>query len=412
MSELNQKRLIILLLGITTITAGVFTWRAGQIASTAAFDDRTAVGQTIDQQEQNVAINLRAIANLKSYVQYVADYAEAAALDDRAAEYSDAGSASLAQAMTDSATSTRAVASERAAAAGVFGRTSIYADVESPQPRPRDFDFETHRKLIESEVTADIYRSMAFTDTESEAYDQAVADLTRAIDLGGDADVVNLTTAAMTLFGRGDYEDATLALDTAIEVNDDVAILPFARSAAAVAQGDGDGARHWRDKGIELLGPLSDSDRNREVGALYYTMLAKVADDRPEQADLADEILDETIAFVSDIASGGKLSGDVPDDVAFAPSQVTFADDQTTVDLRATGIPPDAWVTVVGYERPAEGAGWVQPAELFYTGQTIGEGSLTIDTPRNCDPIEWRFDLYVNGAPADSMTLPGVEATC
>jgi tetratricopeptide (TPR) repeat protein len=258
----------------------------------------------------------------------------------------------------------------------------------------------------------DIYRSLAFTDTESEAYDQAVADLTTAIDLGGDTDVVNLTTAAMTLFGRGDYERATLALETAMDVNDAAAIVPFARSAAAVADGDGDAARHWRDRGVELLGPLEESDRNREVSALCFTMLAKVADDRPEHADLATEIIDETVAFGADIAAGDELSGEVPDGAAFEPSVVTFADDETTVDIRAAGIPDGAWVTVLGWERPAEGASWVQTAELFYTGQTIGSGALTIDTPRNCDPVEWRFDLYVNGAPADSMTLPGVAPTC
>lgn len=156
MSELNQKRLIILLLGIATITAGVFTWRSGQIASTAAFEDRTSVGQTVDQQEQTVEINLRAIGNVRSYVQYVADYAEAAAIDDRAAELSEVGATNLAQAATDDATATRATASERAAAAGVFGRTSIYADLGSPQTQPRDFDFETQRTVIASEVTGDI----------------------------------------------------------------------------------------------------------------------------------------------------------------------------------------------------------------------------------------------------------------
>jgi hypothetical protein len=156
MSELNQKRLIILLLGIATITAGVFTWRAGQIASTAAFEDRTSVGQTIKQEEQNVEINLRAIGNVKSYVQYVADYAEAAALDDRAAELTEVGATALAQAATENARTTRAAASERAAAAGVFGRTSIYADLDSPNPQPRDFDFDTQRQVIASEVTSDI----------------------------------------------------------------------------------------------------------------------------------------------------------------------------------------------------------------------------------------------------------------
>lgn len=45
----NQKRLLALLLGLVTIAARLFSWRAGQIGSTAAFDDRQSIGQTISR---------------------------------------------------------------------------------------------------------------------------------------------------------------------------------------------------------------------------------------------------------------------------------------------------------------------------------------------------------------------------
>ena len=36
------------MIGISTVTAGLFTWRGGQIGSTAAYNDRQSVGEQID----------------------------------------------------------------------------------------------------------------------------------------------------------------------------------------------------------------------------------------------------------------------------------------------------------------------------------------------------------------------------
>jgi tetratricopeptide (TPR) repeat protein len=258
----------------------------------------------------------------------------------------------------------------------------------------------------------DIIRTLAFTDTESEAYDEAIADLIRSIDLGGEKDVANLTTAAMAQIGRGRYRAAAETISTAIEVNDEAALLPFARSAVAVAEGNGNAARLWRSRGIDLLGPLAQTDRNRRVAAIYYTLLGKVADDVPEQADLARQIRDETVTLAASIDAGRKLSGEVPDSATLRVNEVAFADGKTTIDVTVDGVTDDAHVMVIGYERPAPDAGWVQPIELLYSGPPPGDGSLTIDTPRHCDPVEWRFDLYVEGGLADSVTAPGVAATC
>ena len=73
---------------------------------------------------------------------------------------------------------------------------------------------------------------------------------------------------------------------------------------------------------------------------------------------------------------------------------------------------PSSVVTIVGYERPAEGASFVQTDQLFYVGPP-GDGSgFTFDTPRACAPVEFRFDLYVEGVFVESVTAPGGEATC
>ena len=155
MSTLNQQRLLILLIGLATIVAGAFTWRAGQLASAAAFDDRQAVGQTIKQEQQAIEVGLSVVNDTRAYVSYMADYAEATALDDQAAEFGESGAPdALGALMEEEADSLRSAASAQAAAAGVFGLSSVYADLDAPTDAPRSFDFDTQVAQVEAEVVA------------------------------------------------------------------------------------------------------------------------------------------------------------------------------------------------------------------------------------------------------------------
>lgn len=154
MSTLNQQRLIIFLIGFATIAAGAFTWRGGQLASSAAFDDRQSVGQTITQQQQRIEVGLSVVNDARAYVAYVADYTEAAALDDQAVEIGESiGSDSVSGSLEEQADSLRSAASAQAAAAGVFGLSSVYADREAPTVDPRAFDFDTQVTQAEVETT-------------------------------------------------------------------------------------------------------------------------------------------------------------------------------------------------------------------------------------------------------------------
>lgn len=152
----NQKRVLALLLGLVTIAAGFFSWRAGQIGSTAAFDDRQAIGQTIKQEEQNVEVALFAATDAVSYVRYLADYAEAATLDDDAAALSSAGEAQLAAVRETQADDLRRGATVRAAKGGVFGAPAVFGDVLEPQPAPRQFDLQQHLGALRAELSTDI----------------------------------------------------------------------------------------------------------------------------------------------------------------------------------------------------------------------------------------------------------------
>ena len=72
-----QKRLIAFAIGLVAVTAGVFAWRAGQIGSTANYDDRQSIGQEIDQQTVRIEVAVEAARQARQYDRYVAEYAVA-----------------------------------------------------------------------------------------------------------------------------------------------------------------------------------------------------------------------------------------------------------------------------------------------------------------------------------------------
>ncbi len=148
--------LIPLLIGVVTITAGLFTWRAGQLGSSAAFEDRQSVGQTITQQQIAVEARLGAVDDAVVYVGYVADYAEAAALDDLATELTEQGIDTFAAGFARDADQLRENASRRAQAAGVFGEeTLLEQSVISPDV-PLEFDIDRQVVQLEAQLTSGV----------------------------------------------------------------------------------------------------------------------------------------------------------------------------------------------------------------------------------------------------------------
>jgi len=155
-SRENQKRILALLLGLVTIGAATFTWRAGQIASGAAFDDRQAVSQTIKQEQQNLELALTVMNQAVGYVRYVVDYGEAAALDAEGQAFQDAGQDAFGEVRFAEADDLRRAATTRAAAQGIFGESAIASDVLAPEPLPRDFNFVDQFELLQQEASTNI----------------------------------------------------------------------------------------------------------------------------------------------------------------------------------------------------------------------------------------------------------------
>ena len=142
MSTTNLKRLIALMIGISTVTAGLFTWRGGQIGSTAAYNDRQSVGEQIDVETAEVDVNIEAARQARQYDRYLADYAVAGGLDSDAEALRSTGQGELADLAERQAAARRAAATQRATDAGVFGPSTLGERSEAATAQPQAFDLE------------------------------------------------------------------------------------------------------------------------------------------------------------------------------------------------------------------------------------------------------------------------------
>jgi hypothetical protein len=137
-----QQWVVAFLIGAATVFAAAFGWRAAAIGSTAAFDDRQSISETLASERQTIAVDLGAADDTRNYTLYLADYAVAAELDNQADGLSDEGSGAAASAARREAKRLRRSSTERAADAGIFGPYSIAGDLQQPSPKPRPFSLD------------------------------------------------------------------------------------------------------------------------------------------------------------------------------------------------------------------------------------------------------------------------------
>ena len=159
MSEEADRRrarwAIAFLIGLATVTATLFGWRAAEIGSTAAFDDRQSVSETVRVEQNALSRTVAVAAQSSEYARYRADYGVAASLDREGDRLEAAGAAGPAAVSHAEAAALREGATRRAAVAGVFGPLTIQEDLLVPRPTPRRFDpAERARELAAEQSTA------------------------------------------------------------------------------------------------------------------------------------------------------------------------------------------------------------------------------------------------------------------
>jgi hypothetical protein len=139
------------LIGLATVTAAIFSWRAAQIGSTAAFDDRQSIAETVRVEQQQTDQIIEVAADAREYGRYRADYGVAAALDREADRLAASGNQKLAQVSRGEAEELRRGATRRAALSGVFGRFTVSNDIREPTVKPRPFDIDARTRAIAAE---------------------------------------------------------------------------------------------------------------------------------------------------------------------------------------------------------------------------------------------------------------------
>lgn len=143
-----QQWVVVLLIGLPAVLAATFGWRAAAIGSTAAFDDRQSISESIKVEQRDIEVSLATAQDAAEYTRYLGDYALAAELDNQAEALQGSGDAEAAADAREEADALRVNATQRAADNGVFGPFSISEDLREPSTLPRPFNIDEQAKAI------------------------------------------------------------------------------------------------------------------------------------------------------------------------------------------------------------------------------------------------------------------------
>jgi hypothetical protein len=149
----KQQWVVAFLIGTATVLAALFGWRAAAIGSTAAFDDRQSISETITMEQQRIDVGIRVDGDSREYARYLTDYGVAAELDNQAAALQAGGNAAAAESDRREARLLRATSTARAVDAGLFGRYSIQDDLRRPSASPRSFNVDQRTKALAVEIS-------------------------------------------------------------------------------------------------------------------------------------------------------------------------------------------------------------------------------------------------------------------
>ncbi len=146
-----QQWVVAFMVGLATVSAAGFGWRAAAIGSTAAFDDRQSISETIAVEQEQMEIGLAVSSDTRNYTGYLADYAIAAELENQARGLERAGDSAAGGEARQQARALRRSATVSAADADVFAQSTIADDLNRPSATPRPFSLEEQRKARTAE---------------------------------------------------------------------------------------------------------------------------------------------------------------------------------------------------------------------------------------------------------------------
>ena len=244
--------------------------------------------------------------------------------------------------------------------------------------------------------------------------EKAGIDARRGFELSGDRDLLALAFAAIIRLYLGEYEGSVRAATEAIAINGQIPDFRFAKSAAEVGLGDEDAATASLNGALDLLSGSDPSERTRGLAAEYLTYLEQVVHRTPERAELVGRIEQRIIGIETAFNLDREVADQAPGRGSVAVDGLRYEDRRFRLRVQWDDLPPGTALTLIGFERPAPGSGWVQPRELalFRTAGGSGQQAGAVPIERACTPVELRVDVYLDGAFSESFTRPGGEATC
>ena len=260
----------------------------------------------------------------------------------------------------------------------------------------------------------DFTRTLAVVDADGALAEQAMSDAEKAIELGQGKDFGAVVVSGIYRLYAEDYDGAVERLTEATELNGRAPEAFLLLTAAELARGDSDAAGRALEDGVALLDLNEASESTRDFAAILFSLLEQVEAAVPERAEEIEEVRTNLAAGESGLVFGEEMSGAEVPGASFSLGEVTYVDGELTSNFEYEGLPAGTPVTVYIYEQPAEGAAFVQAAELARFAPLEGSGSTsgTVDLERACQPVAFRYDVYVNGTPAASLDAPGTQPTC
>ncbi len=262
----------------------------------------------------------------------------------------------------------------------------------------------------------DLLNTFALTDTDPDVLATADDELTAALDAGADDSPTTVASAALVAFAATDWSRAGELLEDAIELNErtpGAAARPL-RSRGRCRRPRRSPSSGWtgvRARCSTWRGPTRPGVSRRSTCRRWSGWRCR---SRTGPSSLRSSATRPWRGSSRPAPSRARTDAPAADPEGASISIVTasYANGATEIQLSTSGVEEGAQVAVVGYERPAPGAAWVQPAELFYVGPDVRGDGVSVDGDRSCVAVEYRFDLYVGGEYASSATAPGAAPSC
>ncbi|WP_433367691.1 tetratricopeptide repeat protein [Streptosporangium sp. CA-115845] len=246
-----------------------------------------------------------------------------------------------------------------------------------------------------------------YSSAPRSAWVAAAADLTRALELGGERYVVLLRLGGVNIH-LPDHKKAEEYSRRAIALNP-APPLPWLNLLAALAgQGRAADARRLAADLIKRIKARPDPAERAELYAAMRTTLDIVASQRDDIRDLAAELQGALVG-----AQGEELAPNTRQAPAATVSRLAVAVQGARITAGYTyrDLPKGAQVGMITYYRPSSTDEWSQRHDLVQIAastleKSSGEGIWSL-VDGNCPPAgEYRVDLYTGTRRLASATAP------